>query len=109
MIWVVVSDLVLGGVILLGFGLGCDFVIVQGKQEVLCDCGMGWLVYEECSFEVYCVYYEVMFKGCISISYMVCLNNVGEFNLLFMWVEVMYVLEMFGEVFNGKLVVKVVQ
>lgn len=109
MTWVVVSDPVPGGATLLGSGLGRDSAIAQGKQEAPRDRGMGWLAYEERSFEAYRAYYEAMPKGRTSISYTVRLNNAGEFNLPPTRVEAMYAPEMFGEVPNGKLVVKAAQ
>jgi len=109
MTWVVVSDPVPGGATLLGSGLGRDSAIAQGKQEAPRDRGMGWLAYEERSFEAYRAYYEAMPKGRTSISYTVRLNNAGEFNLPPTRVEAMYAPEMFGEVPNGKLVVKASQ
>jgi len=109
MTWVVVSDPVPGGATLLGSGLGRDSAIAQGKQEAPRDRGMGWLAYEERSFEAYRAYYEAMPKGRTSISYTVRLNNAGEFNLPPTRVEAMYAPEMFGEIPNGKLVVKAAQ
>ncbi len=106
MTWVVVSDPVPGGATLLGSGLGRDSAIAQGKQDSPRDRGMGWLAYEERSFEAYRAYYESMPKGRTSISYTVRLNNAGEFNLPPTRVEAMYAPEMFGEVPNAKLVVK---
>ncbi|PWF47800.1 hypothetical protein BHT19_0028140, partial [[Kluyvera] intestini] len=106
MTWVVVSDPVPGGATLLGSGLGRDSTIAQGKQDSPRDRGMGWLAYEERSFEAYRAYYESMPKGRTSISYTVRLNNAGEFNLPPTRVEAMYAPEMFGEVPNAKLVVK---
>ena len=106
MTWVVVSDPVPGGASLLGSGLGRDSVIAQGKQDAPRDRGMGWLAYEERSFDAYRAYYEAMPKGRTSISYTVRLNNAGEFNLPPTRVEAMYAPEMFGEVPNARLVVK---
>lgn len=106
MTWVVVSDPVPGGATLLGSGLGRDSVIAQGKEAAPREHGMGWLAYEERSFEAYRAYYEAMPKGRTSISYTVRLNNAGEFNLPPTRVEAMYAPEMFGEIPNGKLVVK---
>lgn len=109
MSWVVVSDPVPGGATLLGSGLGRDSVIAQGKQDSPRDRGLGWMAYEERSFEAYRAYYESMPKGRTSISYTVRLNNVGEFNLPPTRVEAMYAPEMFGEIPNAKLVVKAPQ
>ncbi|OWY29710.1 alpha-2-macroglobulin [Herbaspirillum robiniae] len=111
MTWVVVSDPVPGGATLLGSGLGRDSVIAQGNQDRSRDRdrGLGWLAYEERSFEAYRAYYESMPKGRTSISYTVRLNNVGEFNLPPTRVEAMYAPEMFGEIPNARLVVKAAQ
>ncbi|WDZ98442.1 MG2 domain-containing protein [Herbaspirillum sp. WKF16] len=109
MSWVVVSDPVPGGATLLGSGLGRDSAIAQGGQDKPRDRGLGWMAYEERSFEAYRAYYESMPKGRTSISYTVRLNNAGEFNLPPTRVEAMYAPEMFGEIPNQKLVVKAQQ
>ncbi|MBP0599586.1 Ig-like domain-containing protein [Herbaspirillum sp. LeCh32-8] len=109
MTWVVVSDPVPGGATLLGSGLGRDSVIAQGNQDKPRDRGLGWMAYEERSFEAYRAYYESMPKGRTSISYTVRLNNAGEFNLPPTRVEAMYAPEMFGEIPNQKIVVKAAQ
>lgn len=99
MSWVVFIDFILVGVCIMGDGDGCDLSIVSlGENE---ECMVCCLIYVECIFSVYCVYYVMFFKGCFIIDYMLCLNNVGNFVLLLMWVEVMYVLDVFGEVLNG--------
>ncbi len=106
MTWVVVTDPVPGGASLLGSGLGRDSAIAQGDQDKPRDRGLGWLAYEERSFEGYRAYYESMPKGRTSISYTVRLNNAGEFNLPPTRVEAMYAPEMFGEIPNSKIVIK---
>lgn len=106
MSWVVVSDPIPGGATLLGSGLGRDSIIGQGQQSAPQERGMGWLAFEERSFDAYRAYYEAMPKGRTSISYTVRLNNAGEFNLPPTRVEAMYAPEMFGEFPNGKMIVK---
>ncbi|MBO9535175.1 MG2 domain-containing protein [Herbaspirillum sp.] len=109
MTWVVVTDPIPGGATLLGSGLGRDSAIAQGQEDKPRDRGLGWLAYEERSFEGYRAYYESMPKGRTSVSYTVRLNNAGEFNLPPTRVEALYAPEMFGEVPNRKVVVKAAQ
>lgn len=106
MSWVVLSDPVPGGASLLGSGMGRDSVIAQGKPPAEANGGMGWLAYEERSFEAYRAYYESLPKGRTSISYTVRLNNAGSFKLPPTRVEAMYAPEMFGESPNADVVVK---
>ncbi len=109
MTWVVVTDPIPGGATLLGSGLGRDSAIAQGQEDKPRDRGLGWLAYEERSFEGYRAYYESMPKGRTSVSYTVRLNNAGEFNLPPTRVEALYAPEMFGEIPNRKVVVKAAQ
>lgn len=67
-----------------------------------------WLVFIECDFDGYCVYYDYLLKGKFLVEYMVWLNNVGMFGLLLMCVEVLYVLFVYGLWLNVLLIVKLV-
>ncbi|MDA8082393.1 MAG: MG2 domain-containing protein [Nitrospiraceae bacterium] len=97
MTWVVVSDPVPAGAMILGTGLGRDSQIMTSgeKRE-----GWVWPAFEERSFEAFRAYYEYVPKGTWTVEYTFRLNNSGTFNLPPTRVEAMYAPEMFGEIPN---------
>lgn len=103
MTWVVVSDPIPAGAVILGGGLGRDSSLLTKNEQPTSG---SWPVFEERSFETYRSYYEYVPKGTWSCEYTVRLNNEGTFNLPPTRVEAMYSPEMFGERPNGTLEVK---
>ena len=93
MTWVVISDPVPGGAIILGSGLGRDSAIATAGES---GSSRGWLAYIERGFEAWRAYYEYLPQGKTSIEYTVRLNNVGTFNLPPTRVEALYAPEVFG-------------
>jgi uncharacterized protein YfaS (alpha-2-macroglobulin family) len=103
MTWVVVSDPVPGGALILGSGLGRDSNIATGGEK---RSGTAWPAFEERSFEAFRSYYEYLPRGKHVIEYTVRLNNPGKFSLPPTRVEAMYAPETFGEVPNAALEVR---
>ncbi len=97
MTWVVVSDPVPSGSVILGSGLGMDSALLskEGRQR-----GWAWEAYRERSFEALRVYYEYVPKGTWTVEYNVRLNNAGVFRMPETRVEALYAPEMFGELPN---------
>ncbi len=100
MTWVVVSDPVPGGSLILGSGLGRDSAIATGGEK---RAGTAWPAFEERSFEAFRSYYEFLPRGKHIIEYSVRLNNPGKFALPPTRVEAMYAPESFGELPNAAL------
>ena len=103
MTWVVVSDPIPAGSVILGSGLGQDSALLskQGNQR-----GWAWEAYRERSFEALRVYYEFVPKGTWTVEYSVRLNNDGLFAMPETRVEALYAPEMFGEIPNKPVEVK---
>lgn len=97
MTWVVASDPIPAGSMILGSGLGRDSQIMTGDEKKE---GRVWPAFEERSFEAFRSYYEYVPKGAWTIEYTVRLNNSGTFHLPPSRVEAMYAPEMFGEIPN---------
>lgn len=97
MTWVVVSDPIPAGSMILGSGLGRD----SGKatQDEL-ERGWAWETFRERSLEALRVYYEYVPKGKWTVEYTLRLNNDGLFHLPETRVEALYSPEMFGELPN---------
>ena len=103
MSWVVVSDPIPSGALILGNGLGRDSKIMTQDEKRQ---GWVWPAYEERTFEVFRAYYEAVPKGTWLVEYTVRLNNEGDFDLPATRVEAMYAPEMFGEIPNAKVQVR---
>jgi len=103
MTWVVVSDPIPGGSMILGSGLGRDSrMLTRDEQER----GWAWETFRERTFEALRVYYEYVPKGNWTIEYTLRLNNAGLFSLPETRVEALYSPEMFGELPNKKMEIK---
>ncbi|UCF37518.1 MAG: alpha-2-macroglobulin [Acidobacteriota bacterium] len=97
MTWVVVSDPVPAGSLILGSGLGRDSELVtEGEQAE----GWVWPTFEERSFEAFRAYYRFVPAGAWVIEYTVRLNSEGSFQTPPTRVEAMYFPEMFAEAPN---------
>ncbi|KAA0911708.1 alpha-2-macroglobulin [Pusillimonas sp. ANT_WB101] len=95
MTWVVLSDPIPAGAIVLGSGLGRDSSIsTMGEKG-----STGWFgpSFIERSFEAYRAYYEYLPKGTTTIDYTVRLNTAGSFNLPSTRIEALYQPDVFGE------------
>ena len=103
MTWVVVTDPIPSGSIILGSGLGRDSALLskEGRQK-----GWAWEAYRERSFEALRVYYEFVPKGVFSLEYTVRFNNDGTFHMPETRVEALYAPESFGEAPNAKMEIK---
>ncbi|BET12465.1 MG2 domain-containing protein [Pandoraea sputorum] len=95
--WVVVSEPLPGGAMVLGGGLGRDSVIAtQGEKS---EGAMP--AFEERAQDAYRAYYDYLPKGQHRIEYTVRLNNVGKFATPPTRVEAMYEPAMYGETPNA--------
>jgi alpha-2-macroglobulin len=103
MTWVVVSDPVPAGSIILGTGLGKDSRILTRGEE---NKGWVWPAFEERSFEAFRAYYEFVPKGKWTVEYTIRLNNSGTFHLPTTRVEALYAPEMLGEIPNKNIEVE---
>ncbi len=103
MTWVVVSDPIPSGSVILGSGLGRDSALLskEGRQR-----GWAWEAYRERSFEALRVYYEYVPKGTWTVEYTVRFNNDGLFRMPETRVEALYAPEMFGEAPNREVEIK---
>ncbi len=101
--WVVVSDPIPGGAMILGSGLGRDSSLLSGSEQ---EQGRAWETFRERSFEALRVYFEWVPKGKWSVEYTIRLNNEGVFYLPETRAEALYSPEMFGELPNRKMEVK---
>ncbi len=97
MSWVVVSDPIPAGAVILGTGLGRDSQIMTSGGK---SAGHVWPAFEERSFGGFRAYYEFVPKGRWVAEYTVRLNNSGTFRLPQTRAEAMYAPEMFGEIPN---------
>jgi len=102
--WVVVEDPVPAGASILGGGLGRDSALLTGGER-----REGWVepAYEERRFDAFRAYYSYVPKGSFLVEYTLRLNNAGSFVLPTTRVEAMYAPEMFGELPNEALKVRV--
>ena len=101
--WVVVSDPIPGGAMILGSGLGRDSSLLSGDEQ---ERGRAWETFRERSFEALRVYYEFVPKGKWTVEYTFRLNNEGIFYLPETRVEALYSPEMFGELPNRKMEIR---
>jgi hypothetical protein len=101
--WVVVSDPLPGGAMILGSGLGRDSALLSAEEQ---EQGRVWETFRERSFEALRVYYEWVPQGKWTVEYTVRLNNEGLFHLPETRAEALYSPEMFGELPNRKMEVK---
>jgi uncharacterized protein YfaS (alpha-2-macroglobulin family) len=100
--WVVVSDPIPAGSIVLGGGLERDSrILTRGEKRE----GRVWPAYEEKSFEAFRAYYRYVPKGRWVLEYTIRLNQSGNFRLPPTRVESLYFPEMFGEIPNPIFVV----
>lgn len=106
--WVVIDDPVPAGASLLGRGLDRDSALLQREEWET----MAWRRYwsppdfAEYKQDSYRGYYARVDKGLLSVSYIVRLNQSGDFRLPPTRVEAMYAPEMFGMTPNANWVVK---
>jgi hypothetical protein len=93
--WVVISDPVPPGGVVLGGGLGRDAQIAtrDERQE-----GSAWKVHEERLPSAWRAYYAWLPRGTHTVEYTLRLNTTGRFQLPPARVEAMYAPENFGEV-----------
>jgi alpha-2-macroglobulin len=101
--WVVMSDPIPTGAIILGSGLGRDSQLLTQDERRK---GWVWPIYEERSFEAFRAYYEYVPKGKWTVEYTVRLNQSGVFQLPTTRAEALYFPEMFGETPNKTVEVK---
>jgi len=101
--WVVVSDPIPGGAMILGSGLGRDSSLLSGDEQ---ERGRAWETFRERSFEALRVYYELVPKGKWTVEYTIRLNSEGLFYLPETRAEALYSPEMFGELPNRKMEVR---
>jgi uncharacterized protein YfaS (alpha-2-macroglobulin family) len=101
--WVVVSDPIPGGAMILGSGLGRDSSLLSGDEQ---ERGRVWETFRERSLEALRVYFELVLKGKWTVEYTLRLNNEGLFYLPETRAEALYSPEMFGELPNRKMEVK---
>ena len=101
--WVVVSDPIPGGAVILGSGLGRDSSLLSGEEQ---ERGRAWETFRERSFEALRVYFELVPKGRWTVEYTIRLNNEGLFYLPETRVEALYSPEMFGELPNRKMEIR---
>ena len=101
--WVVVSDPIPGGAMILGSGLGRDSSLLSGDEQ---ERGRAWETFRERSFEALRVYYEWVPKGKWTVEYTLRLNNEGLFYLPETRAEALYSPEMFGELPNRKMEIR---
>ncbi|MCX5815000.1 MAG: MG2 domain-containing protein [Proteobacteria bacterium] len=104
MTWVVVSDPIPAGSMILGSGLGRDSAILTGSEAG--RMGRTWEAFRERTFEALRVYYEFVPKGKWTVEYTLRLNNEGLFQLPETRVEALYSPEMFGEIPNKRVEIK---
>ncbi len=104
MSWVVVSDPIPAGAAILGTGLGRDSRLATSGERN--DNWWTWPAFEERSFEAFRAYYEWVPKGTWSVDYTFRVNNPGEFSLPTTRVEALYSPELFGEMPNAAVTVK---
>jgi alpha-2-macroglobulin len=101
--WVVVSDPLPAGAVVMGGGLGGDSAMAaRGERRE----GSGWLAFEERAAAAWRAYYEWLPRGRHVIEYSLRLNASGRFQLPPTRVEAMYAPEMFGEWPNATLEVR---
>jgi len=92
--WVVISDPVPPGAVLLGNGLGRDAQIAtRGEQSS----GAAWRVHEERLPEAWRAYCAWLPRGTHTVEYTMRLNTAGHYTLPPSRVEAMYAPENFGE------------
>jgi uncharacterized protein YfaS (alpha-2-macroglobulin family) len=101
--WVVVSDPVPAGSMILGTGLARDSQILTRDEKTA---GWAWPVYEERSFEGFRAYYRYVPKGKWTAEYTIRVNQSGIFHLPPTRVEALYFPEMFGEIPNRSVEVR---
>ncbi len=102
LVWVVLNDPVPAGASIMGSGLGRDSAIAANQVSDNKDAP----VYEERSFDAYRAYYQWLPKGKITASYVIRLNQPGDFRLPSTRAEVMYSPEIFAELPNASMIVK---
>ncbi|WP_445329644.1 alpha-2-macroglobulin family protein, partial [Undibacterium squillarum] len=102
LVWVVLNDPVPAGASIMGSGLGRDSAIAANQVSDNKDAP----VYEERSFDAYRAYYQWLPKGKITASYVIRLNQPGDFRLPSTRAEVMYSPEIFAELPNASMSVK---
>jgi hypothetical protein len=95
--WVVVSDPIPAGAVVLGGGLGRDSrLLTRGEERK----GRVWPAFEERAFEAFRAYYEYVPKGSFTVEYTMRLNQPGTLQTPPTRVEALYVPEMMGEMPN---------
>jgi uncharacterized protein YfaS (alpha-2-macroglobulin family) len=103
--WVVISDPLPAGAVLLGNGLGRDSQLATAARTATPGAerrtGTAWLAFEERRPDAWRAYYAWLPRGTHTVAYTVRLNTAGRFSLPPTRVEAMYAPENFGEAPNG--------
>ena len=96
--WVVVSDPVPAGAVVLGSGLGGESTIASRGEK---RSNQAWPTFQERSFEAFRSYYEFLPRGKHVLEYTLRLNTAGRFALPPTRVEAMYAPERQGALPNA--------
>ncbi len=96
--WVVLSDPVPAGAVVLGSGLGGESAIASRGEK---RSGQAWPAFQERSFEAFRSYYEFLPRGKHVLEYTLRLNSAGRFALPPTRVEAMYAPERHGALPNA--------
>jgi uncharacterized protein YfaS (alpha-2-macroglobulin family) len=105
--WVALSDPIPSGASIMGNTERDSQIAQQGENRVTAnDRNDAWASHTERGLGFFRAYYESVPKGHFWFEYTVRLNNAGEFSLPPTRVEAMYAPELFGQLPNGKVVVK---
>lgn len=101
--WVVISDPLPAGAVVMGGGLQRDSALAaRGERRE----GSGWLAFEERAGDAWRAYYEWLPRGRHVVEYTLRLNASGRFQLPPTRVEAMYAPDLFGEWPNAALAVR---
>ena len=101
--WVVISDPLPAGAVVIGGGLGRDSAMAsRGERRE----GSGWLAFEERAADAWRAYYEWLPRGQHVIEYTLRLNASGRLQMPPTRIEAMYAPETFGEWPNAALEVR---
>jgi alpha-2-macroglobulin len=103
---VVVDDPIPAGASILGTGLGRDSELLTEDEQRE---GWAWPAFEERRFDSFRAYYEFVPKGRWTVEYTVRFNNAGTFELPATRVEALYAPEMFGELPNERIAIRLYQ
>ncbi len=105
--WVALSDPIPSGASIMGNTERDSQIAQQGENRTtINDRNDAWASHTERGLGFFRAYYESVPKGHFWFEYTIRLNNIGEFSLPPTRVEAMYAPELFGQLPNGKVVVK---